>query len=122
MDPAQLDRIQRFFATHDAGREAEHMALVDPDVSYYGSVFGREARGQAAYLGIFRSVHRDLGIARRRPVKVFGQWPEVAVLVEFHWAPPREGFVEAVVRLGFTPEGRIRLIQVLWDPRGAIQL
>lgn len=122
METQHLDRIRAYFETHNRGDEAAHMALIHHDVRYYGSVFGREAEGLASYKGIFRSAHRDLGIRFHRPVKVFGIWPEVAVLVEVHWAPPRDGMVEAIWRLGYGPEGLIRSIAILWDPRGATLL
>ncbi len=119
MERQQLDRIRAFFETHDRGDEAAHLALIHRDVRYFGSVFGREVEGVASYKGIFRSAHRDLGLLRHRPLKVFGIWPEVAVLVEIDLAPPREGMVEGIWRLGFTPEGLVRSLSILWDPRGA---
>lgn len=122
MERDQLDRIRTFFETHDAGDEAGHFALLGQDVHYYGSVFGREVDGIASYKGIFRSAHRDLGILAHRPRKVFGIWPDVAVLVDIEWAPPREGGVETVWQMSFGTDGKIHRLAIFWDPRGATEL
>lgn len=114
-DPRVQATLRAYFGSFNAGDEAGHSALLDPNLGFFGSLSGVQSEGRASALGVFRSARGALGIGRLTPLSCFGDWPEMSVLVELAQADGR-GAVEVLIVFQFDEEGLIRRLAILWDP------
>jgi|GEM_PF-6075043 len=118
---ARLYRLlETFFQTHNAWDEAAHLALLAPDMVYSGTGSGIRAGGLLDYRGILHGARNHLKIQQTKPLRAFGAWPEVAVLVEITFAEPINHLakVEGVWHFVFREDGLIRELSILWSLNG----
>lgn len=114
-DPRVQAALDPYFRTFHASDEAGHMALFHPDMTFFGSLSGVESSGRASAMGIFRSAQSTLGIRRLTPKRIFGDWPELSVLLDM---ATQDGSTraEAVYVFQLDEGGIIRRLATLWNP------
>lgn len=122
MDPIPL--IQAYFRTHRDREEAAHLALLDPQVRFFGSVSGIRDRGRASYRGVFRAIASQNHLNEAIPRRVLGQWPEFIVFVDLRFEPPGapRRVLDAVWHFVFNDEGLIEELGIFWSPSGPLEL
>ncbi len=109
--------LEQYFETFALGQEDAHADLLEPDVRYYGSLSGQVMKGSASTRGVYRGVRNALGVTELRPLKWFGDYPELAVLVQFIGIVNPDGLpVEAVIHFEFSERRRISRLGVFWNP------
>lgn len=112
-------RVQRilgaYFASFNAGDEPAHYRVIHPDLDFFGSLSRVRSQGMASAQGIFRAVRGSLGITHFTPLRHFGDWPELAVLLDM--AHPQRGLsARSLALFRFGEDERIRELSVLWNP------
>jgi hypothetical protein len=111
------ERLERYFQTFDQGKEEAHADLLEPDVRFYGSLSTQVMKGAASARGIYRGVRNRLGVTSLKPLKWFGDYPEMAVLVQLVGIANLDGSpVEAIVHFEFSERLRISRLGVFWNP------
>lgn len=118
LDLYQHELLRTFFDTHNGSDEKAHLALLHPDVGFYGAASQMRSTGFASYLGIWRGA-KGLGVRRAVPLRVYGLWPEVAMLVRLEFDPARGRDVDSIWHFAFAPDGRVRELSILWNPTGS---
>lgn len=107
--------LDTYFRTFEAGDEKGHLALCHPHVTYFGSGTG-DSEGTVAILGIFRIMRERLHLARIKPRQVFGQEPELAVLVDMFVNGQEAPILQGVFAFRLDDQGLIRRLSILYDP------
>lgn len=117
MDERLQHLVEVFFRTLNDRDEKAHAALYDPTVTYFGSVSGLQDQGIGLIRGVFRAAWNSYGVRRCVPRKSFGQWPEIAVIVDMFGGtgPDPVPVTEGVFYMTLAEDGRIRKLSLLWD-------
>lgn len=120
MEARLLRCLDAFFRTHSAWDEPAHFALLAPDLTFSGSGSGIRSGSLLDYRGIFHGARDDLRVTRIRPVRLYGTWPEVAVLAEIHFAEAigTRRSIEGIWRFVFREDELVQELTVLWNPNG----
>jgi len=116
MFPAEhRENLEAYFQALNAHDMERHMALLDPEVVYHGSVSKLLSQGVPSLRGIFSGALESLGLRNFKPTRAFGDVHEVAVHVEIEAANGHQ--TEGIWVFGFGVDGRITRLSILWDPR-----
>lgn len=120
METRLLRRLDAFFRTHSAWDESAHFALLAPELVFSGSGSGIRGGSLLDYRGIFRGARDELRIQRVHPVRLYGAWPEVAVLAEILFAESIDTrrSIEGIWRFVFREDELVQELTVLWNPNG----
>jgi ketosteroid isomerase-like protein len=116
LNPALGAAVEAYFRTYNDDDEAAHMALVSPDLVYFGAVSRMTAEGLETARGIFRTAHDRMGLKRFDPMRVFGTGPHVAVLVRIHGVGAGGPMEEGIWIFRFDARNRFDRVSVLWNP------
>lgn len=114
-DPRVQATLGAYFRSFNAGNEAEHYALIHPDMVFFGTLSHMESQGAASAKGIFRAVRETLGIKVFEPRQYFGDYPELSVLVNL-CREEGQGKTEAILTFRFDELGRVLRVASLWNP------
>lgn len=115
-DPRLQTALGTYVEAFNAGDEARHFSVMHPDLVYYGSLAKVRSQGVESAKGVFQAARSAFGVHRMQLRKVFGDWPEVAVLLDLARG---DGGTESLSMFVFTldAQGRITEISAFWDPR-----
>lgn len=116
LGPALQAAVAAYFRTYNDDDEGAHMALVSPDLVYFGAVSRITAEGLETARGIFRTAHDRMGLKRFDPMRVFGTGPHVAVLARIHGAGAGGPTEEGIWVFRFDAKNRFDRVSVLWNP------
>ncbi|HET8901856.1 MAG TPA: nuclear transport factor 2 family protein [Holophagaceae bacterium] len=116
LDPALRSAVEAYFRTYNDDDVAAHMALVSPDLVYFGAVSRMTAEGIETARGIFRTAHDRMGLKRFEPIRVFGTGPHVAVLARIRGAGAGGPTEEGIWVFRFDAKNRFDRVSVLWNP------
>ncbi len=108
--------VQAYFRTYNEDDEDAHMALISPDLVYFGAVSRMTAEGLETARGIFRTAHERMGLKRFDPTRVFHAGPHLAVLARIHGLGAGGPTEEGVWVFRMDGEGRFDRVSVLWNP------
>ena len=120
METRLLRRLDLFFRTFSAWDEPAHFALLAPDLVFSGSGSGIRGGSLLDYRGIFHGARDELRIQQVRPIRLYGAWPEVAVLAEIHFAESigTRGSIDSIWHFVFREDELVQELTVLWNPNG----
>lgn len=116
LGPGERAAVESYFRTYNEDDEAAHMALVSPDLVYFGAVSRITAEGLETARGIFRTAHDRMGLKRLDPLRVFGAGPHLAVLARIHGAGAGGPTEEGVWVFRLDARHRFDRVSVLWNP------
>ena len=116
LDHRREGRLIEYFRTYNTDEEDAHMALISPDLIYFGSLSRMTADGLETARGIFRSAHARMGLKRFDPLRLFTGGDHAAVLVQVHGARADGPTEEAVWLFRFDREDRFDRVSILWNP------
>jgi ketosteroid isomerase-like protein len=116
LDHRREARLVAYFRTYNADDEDGHMALISPDLVYFGSVSRMTAEGLDTARGIFQSAHARMGLKRFDPLRLYAGGDHAAALVQVHGSRPGGPTEEGVWVFRFDAEDRINRVSVLWNP------
>lgn len=113
--PVVRPEVGAFFRHYNEGELEAALAMLAPEVRYFGTIVGQASMGVATVRGILASARDTLGITRLEPLQVFGRGDHLGVLAAF---TGRGGALSrGVLGLSFDDRGRISELSTLWDPR-----
>lgn len=120
-DPAVLpaaaaEAVAAYFRTYNAGDEDAHMALLSPELVYFGSVSRMTAEGIETARGVFRSARSRMGLKRFEALRTFGAGPHLAVRVAIHGEGPAGPTEEGIWVFRLDAQGRFDRVSILWNP------
>lgn len=116
LDHRREERITAYFRTYNADDEEAHMALISPDLVYFGSVSRMTVEGLETARGVFQSAHARMGLKRFDPLRLFVGGDHVAALVQVHGARAGGPSEEGVWVFRFDALDRLDRVSVLWNP------
>lgn len=116
LSPEAQAILAAYFATYNAGDDAAHIALMAPDIVYWGSGSKIVASGTLDAQSISRGARQVFRVGRLEPLAWFGKGSAVAIETRFHHAeiPGRTALAMIVIRLD--DHHRIRRLNILWKP------
>lgn len=113
--PPTRPEVAFFFELFNAGNPEGILALLSPDVRYFGTLLGHTATGGAAIRDILALARETLAIVRLTPLQVFGHGDHLGVLVEL--MNTRGAVAQGVFGFVFESDGKVAEVSILWDPR-----
>jgi len=116
LDPATRALAEDLFRTYNEDDEAAHMALLSPDLVYFGAVSRMTAEGIETARGIFRTAHDRMGLKRFDLLRIFGTGQHLAALVRIHGEGAGGPTEEGVWILRLDAQRRFDRVSVLWNP------
>jgi ketosteroid isomerase-like protein len=116
LEPASQAAVEGYFRTYNADDEDAHMALVSPELVYFGAVSRMTVEGIETARGIFRSAHTRMGLKRFDPLRVFGTDRHLTVLVRIHGAGASGPMEEGIWVFRLDERRRFDRVSVLWNP------
>ncbi|HJW09642.1 MAG TPA: hypothetical protein VJ483_08420 [Holophagaceae bacterium] len=116
--PGCDEAIEAYFRTYNEDREDEHMALLNPDLVYFGSVSRLTAVGLPTARGIFRGARDIMGVHRIRRTRTFGQGRDAGVLIRLAKADPKAEEAEGALIFHFDKHAKVARLSVMWNPEG----
>ncbi len=108
--------VQAYFRTYNDDDEDAHMALISPELVYFGAVSRMTAEGIETARGIFRTAHERMGLKRFEPTRIFHGGPHLAVLARIHGIGAGGPTEEGVWVFRLDDQGRFDRVSVLWNP------
>lgn len=116
LPPAAAEAVAGYFRTYNAGDEDAHMALLSPELVYFGAVSRMTAEGLETARGIFRSARTRMGLKRFEALRIFGTGPHLAVRVAIHGEGPAGPTEEGIWAFRLDARGRFDRVSILWNP------
>lgn len=108
--------VQAYFRTYNDDDEDAHMALISPQLVYFGSVSRMTVEGIETARGIFRSAHDRMGLKRFEPTRIFHTGPHLAAVARIHGPGAGGPTEEGVWMFRLDDQGRFDHVSVLWNP------
>jgi hypothetical protein len=115
MDPKTRSKLDAYFHTFNTDDDVAHQALWAPDMAFFGSLIKATVQGPGSTKGVFKAVRDGMGMRRMRPIRWFGDAPQVGVLTTFEGVrgePSQEG----ALLFKFDGQGLIERLAAHWDP------
>lgn len=115
LDHRREARLVEYFRSYNADEEDAHMALISPDLVYFGSVSRMTAEGLDTARGVFQSAHARMGLKRFDPLRLYAGGDHAAALVQVHGSRA-DATEEGVWVFRFDAQDRINRVSILWNP------
>lgn len=116
LDHGREGRIVEYFRTYNADDEDAHIALMSPDMVYFGSVSRMTVEGLGTARGVFQSAHSRMGLKRFDPIRLFPGGDHAAALVKVHSARAGGQTEEGIWLFRFDAGHRFDRVSILWNP------
>jgi hypothetical protein len=110
--------VDGYFRTYNEDDEEGHMALLSPDLLYFGSVSRITSVGLPTARGVFRGARESMGIHRLRTGRWFGRDHDAAVLVKLAKEDPVAPEADGAWIFHFDAAPRVDRLSLLWNPEG----
>ncbi|HJU84518.1 MAG TPA: nuclear transport factor 2 family protein [Holophagaceae bacterium] len=118
LEPGCVATLEAYARTFNEDQEDAHMALLSPEVLYFGSVSRMTAVGIPTARGVFRGAREVMGVHRFDLQRVFGRGRDAAVLIRLVRERPVPNEAEGVLVFRFGPAAEVEQISILWNPAG----